>query len=84
MKISELVFIRDKKDLDIALKNIHNKKKAVFFCLTFEAFYEAKINNLNYTYAFKLKGIDKVNYLEKGKKNSYLFIKNLKKKYLEI
>ncbi len=80
MKVNELVFIRDKTDLNSVLNKIKNKKTTLFFCLTFEAFYEAKLNNLNYTYAFKLKGINKINFLEKGKKDSQLFIKKFKRK----
>ena len=42
MKIDELVFIRDKKDLTTSLDKILNIDKVIFLCLTFEAFLEAK------------------------------------------
>lgn len=78
MKIDELVFIRDKKDLTTSLDKIQNIDKVIFLCLTFEAFLEAKKKNLKYTYPYKLKDINKINYIEVGRKNAKKFIKNLK------
>lgn len=77
MKIDVLVFIRDKDDLTISLNKIGSVKQVIFVCLTFEAFLEAKKKNLKYTYPYRVKNIDKINYIKVGRKNAKKFIKNL-------
>ena len=77
MKIEALVFIRDKEDLKTSLNEIENVQKVIFVCLTFEAFLEAKKKNLKYTYAYKLKNINKINYIKVGRKSAKKFLKNL-------
>ncbi len=77
MKIEALVFIRDKEDLKTSLNEIENVHKVIFVCLTFEAFLEAKKKNLKYTYAYKLKNINKINYIKVGRKSAKKFLKNL-------
>ena len=75
-----MVFVRDRNDIEILSNKIINIKNTIFVCLTFEAFYEAKYRKYNYTYAYKLKDMHKVDFLSIGKSNARNFIKKLFRK----